>query len=183
MVAQQPGDRVRSVLALGERRVARLLPLGDLEVGDAGRGDLQTRLRVLLAALDLAALHLAARDRIQAANARATSPSAMPLTSSGCRPQKSAICSKVRLVLSTSQTAVAFGINGRSITCSLRHGSPARRTDAPMAARCAELLSRAPPSRWEGCCRLATAGTVSPRPPAPYSSERAGRRRDRWSGR
>src|SRR4051794_7859721 len=41
---------------------------------------------------------------------RATSPSAMPFTSSGCRPQKSAICSKVREVLSTSQTAVALGI-------------------------------------------------------------------------
>jgi hypothetical protein len=31
---------------------------------------------------------------------------------------KSAICSKVRLVLSTSQTAVTFGISGRSMTCS-----------------------------------------------------------------
>ena len=49
-----------------------------------------------------------------------TSPSAMPLTSSGCRPQNSAICSKVRLVFSTSHTAVALGINGRSISCSRR---------------------------------------------------------------
>src|SRR5436190_4292768 len=41
---------------------------------------------------------------------RATSPSAMPFTSSGCSPQKSAIWSKVSEVLSTSQTAVAFGM-------------------------------------------------------------------------
>src|SRR3954471_8672207 len=41
---------------------------------------------------------------------RATSPSAIPFTSSGCRPQKSAIWSKVSEVLSTSQTAVALGI-------------------------------------------------------------------------
>ena len=42
----------------------------------------------------------------------ATSPSAMPFTSSTCRPQNSAICSKVSEVLSTSQTAVALGIKG-----------------------------------------------------------------------
>ena len=42
----------------------------------------------------------------------ATSPSAMPFTSSTCSPQNSAICSKVSEVLSTSQTAVAFGIKG-----------------------------------------------------------------------
>src|SRR5262249_42324862 len=36
-------------------------------------------------------------------------------TSSGCRPQNSAIWSKVSEVFSTSQTAVAFGINGTGI--------------------------------------------------------------------
>src|SRR5690606_23314201 len=40
----------------------------------------------------------------------ATSPSAMPLTSSSWSSQKSAICSKVSDVFSTSQTAVALGI-------------------------------------------------------------------------
>ena len=45
----------------------------------------------------------------------ATSPSAIACTSRGCRPQKSPICSKVRVVFSTSQTAVAFGISGRSM--------------------------------------------------------------------
>ena len=49
----------------------------------------------------------------------ATSPSAMPFTSSTCSPQNSAICSKVREVLSTSQTAVAFGINGVRVMISL----------------------------------------------------------------
>src|SRR3569833_4002373 len=39
-----------------------------------------------------------------------TSPSATPCTSSGCRPQKAAIWSKLSAVLSTSQTAVALGI-------------------------------------------------------------------------
>ena len=42
----------------------------------------------------------------------ATSPSAMPFTSSGCSLQKSAICSKASEVFSTSQTAVALGISG-----------------------------------------------------------------------
>src|SRR5215472_10992367 len=51
---------------------------------------------------------------------RATSPSAMPFTSKGCRPQKSAICSKVIEVLSTNQTAVAFGIRIWSAILGLR---------------------------------------------------------------
>jgi hypothetical protein len=42
----------------------------------------------------------------------ATSPSAIPFTSSSCKPQKSAICLKVKVELSINQTAVAFGING-----------------------------------------------------------------------
>jgi hypothetical protein len=42
----------------------------------------------------------------------AESPSAMAFTSSGCSTQKAAICSKVSDVLSTSQTAVAFGMSG-----------------------------------------------------------------------
>src|SRR5689334_13284962 len=46
----------------------------------------------------------------------ATSSSAMPFTSRGCRPQKSAICSKVSDVLSTSHTAVALGISGFNST-------------------------------------------------------------------
>src|SRR5258708_17055339 len=45
----------------------------------------------------------------------APSPSAIAWTSSACSPQKSAIWSKVRLVFSTSHTAVAFGINGSAI--------------------------------------------------------------------
>src|SRR3546814_8864455 len=44
----------------------------------------------------------------------ATSWSAIALISSSCRPQNSAICRKVSVVLSTSQTAVALGIRGRS---------------------------------------------------------------------
>src|SRR5262249_28741045 len=42
----------------------------------------------------------------------AASPSATARTSSGCSLQKSAIWSNDRPVLSTSQTAVAFGISG-----------------------------------------------------------------------
>src|SRR5690349_12704468 len=45
----------------------------------------------------------------------ATSPSAIACTSSGCMPQKSAICVKVNAVFSISHTAVAFGINGNVI--------------------------------------------------------------------
>src|SRR5882672_6574541 len=42
----------------------------------------------------------------------ATSPSAIACTSSGCMPQKSAICVKVSAVFSISHTAVALGIRG-----------------------------------------------------------------------
>src|SRR5580704_4799077 len=42
----------------------------------------------------------------------ATSPSAIACTSSGCMPQKSAICVKVSAVFSISHTAVALGISG-----------------------------------------------------------------------
>ena len=53
----------------------------------------------------------------------ATSPSAMPFTSSTCSPQKAAICSKVSDVFATSQTAVALGINGlRSLMTALISG-------------------------------------------------------------
>src|SRR6185437_9980781 len=52
----------------------------------------------------------------------ATSPSAMAWTSSGCIPQKSAICVKVRAVFSISHTAVAFGIKGRVMACHLQPG-------------------------------------------------------------
>src|SRR5690606_27442602 len=45
----------------------------------------------------------------------ATSPSAMPFTSSGWSLQKSAICSNVNEVFSTSQTAVALGIRGAAL--------------------------------------------------------------------
>jgi len=44
----------------------------------------------------------------------ATSPSAMPCTSSSCKPTKSAICLKLIVVLSTSQTAVALAMIGLS---------------------------------------------------------------------
>ena len=41
----------------------------------------------------------------------ATSPSAIAWISSGCRPVKAEIWSNVRVVFSTSQTAVALGIS------------------------------------------------------------------------
>ena len=46
----------------------------------------------------------------------AESPSAMAFTSSGCSLQNSAIWSNDSAVLSSSQTAVAFGINGAAAT-------------------------------------------------------------------
>src|SRR5690606_9543663 len=58
---------------------------------------------------------------------RATSPSAIPFTSSGCRPQKSATCSKVSEVLSTSQTAVALGIRISAISALRKRRRPAFR--------------------------------------------------------
>src|SRR5271165_1937245 len=57
----------------------------------------------------------------------ATSPSAMPLTSSGWSLQNSAIWSKVNEVLSTSQTAVALGISGASLIVSSPYDRPAAR--------------------------------------------------------
>src|SRR5262249_54777830 len=67
----------------------------------------------------------------------ATSPSATPWTSSGCRPQKSAICSKVSVVFSTSQTAVAFGISGCAMTNSLDVVQKGR--EIPLPARLHQL--------------------------------------------
>ncbi|VVT17390.1 hypothetical protein RV420_340045 [Roseovarius sp. EC-SD190] len=46
----------------------------------------------------------------------ATSPSAIPCTSNSCMPQKSAICLKLIVVLSTSQTAVALAMIGFDIS-------------------------------------------------------------------
>ena len=45
-------------------------------------------------------------------NLKPRDPSAIPLISNSCKLQNSAICLKVRVVFSTNQTAVAFGING-----------------------------------------------------------------------
>ena len=51
----------------------------------------------------------------------------MPFTSSSCRPQNSAICRKVSVVFSTSQTAVAFCISGSAMADSFRRTSLSRR--------------------------------------------------------
>ena len=76
---------------------------------------MQAMVGVLLGRGDFLARELAGGDRIIAFDPVATSPSAIPLTSSGCSRQNSAIWSKVREVFSTSQTAVALGINGASL--------------------------------------------------------------------
>src|ERR1700733_8889986 len=66
----------------------------------------------------------------------ATSPSAIACTSSGCIPQKSAICVKVRPVLSISHTAVAFGINGSVMACHFLRAAPQEHNfEADSAAR------------------------------------------------
>ena len=54
----------------------------------------------------------------------AASPSAMARTSSGCILVKSATWSKVSAVLSTSHTAVAFGISGALLMANLLWASP-----------------------------------------------------------
>src|ERR1039458_3701675 len=56
----------------------------------------------------------------------ATSPSAIACTSSGCMPQKSAICVNVNAVFSISHTAVAFGINGSVMACHFLRAAPHR---------------------------------------------------------
>jgi hypothetical protein len=65
VVLQQPGDRIGLILALGDRRVARP---GVLHQLDWMRllGDLEPRVRVFLAALDLVDRELAVGDRIEA---------------------------------------------------------------------------------------------------------------------
>jgi len=58
----------------------------------------------------------------------AESPSAIALISSGCNLQNSAIWSNDKAVLSNSQTAVAFGINGAAVAmANLLYAPPARR--------------------------------------------------------
>ena len=91
----------------------------------------------------------------------ATSPSAMPFTSSGCRPQNSAIWSKVRLVFSTSHTAVAFGIRGRSIGYSCGAARIRREYEhRQLGARCGRVKAKpnSPHFAQHGQGRL----TVSP---------------------
>src|SRR5437763_13662642 len=55
----------------------------------------------------------------------AASPSAMARTSSGCILVKSATWSNDKAVLSTSHTAVAFGISGALLMANLLCASPA----------------------------------------------------------
>jgi hypothetical protein len=68
MVAQQPEDGVRPILALRHRRVARraLLRLRDAHLRN---GEIQLVRRILLRALDLVARELAGLDRIEALDA------------------------------------------------------------------------------------------------------------------
>src|ERR1700722_10630634 len=80
----------------------------------------------------------------------ATSPSAIPFTSRGCSLQNSAIWSKVSEVFSTSQTAVAFGINGASlmndnslIVCARSQVPPRKRSLKGSNLRGKALYSRA----------------------------------------
>jgi hypothetical protein len=68
----------------------------------------------------------------------AASPSAIAFTSSGCSLQKSATCSNDKEVLSSSQTAVAFGINGAAcamitlLMAKVSRASPALAGEAPI---------------------------------------------------
>src|SRR6516164_2611797 len=73
----------------------------------------------------------------------ATSPSAMACTSSGCMPQKSAICSKERPVLSINQTAVALGIRGKDRDNIPYKGARGAIPLAGLAARCGDNHSPA----------------------------------------
>ena len=76
----------------------------------------------------------------------ATSPSAMPWTSNGCRPQNSAIWSKVSAVLLISHTAVAFGISGFAINhiLQIRAGTAGRATGRREQSRAAIGRTNAP---------------------------------------
>src|SRR5215813_1534453 len=66
----------------------------------------------------------------------ATSPSAMPFTSSTCSPHSSAICSKESEVFSTSHTAVALGIRSlRSLIGALSETDAGHCPSRPRHAR------------------------------------------------
>ena len=73
----------------------------------------------------------------------AASPSAIAFTSSGCSLQKSAIWSNDNAVFSTSQTAVAFGINGACDMGFLRangfRAPPALAGEASRHRRCGKV--------------------------------------------
>ena len=68
MVAHQPQDRVRPVLALGKRRVARRLALG-FRHANLRVGQMQAMVLVRLALGDLLARQLAGHDRVHALDA------------------------------------------------------------------------------------------------------------------
>src|SRR5580692_8036880 len=82
----------------------------------------------------------------------AASPSAMARTSSGCILVKSATWSKVRAVLSTSHTAVAFGISGALLMANLLCASPTPRGAKPWSSAMTGIrpyISRQGPSpQW-----------------------------------
>jgi hypothetical protein len=71
----------------------------------------------------------------------ALSPSAIALTSSGCSLQNSAIWSNDNAVLSSSQTAVAFGISGAAVAMVRSLLAPWRQSSCKKAN-----LFRAPPT-------------------------------------
>ena len=113
----QPGDGGGTVLALAERGVARPLalpPRPRRRGSSSGAGSPWGRVsqRSVISSAVSWRLAIGSKPLMPCA----TSPSAIPFTSSSCSPQNSAICRKVRVVFSTNQTAVAFCIRGK------RHG-------------------------------------------------------------
>ena len=121
---QQKSDRIGLVLALGDGGVARSLVAKQLR-RQRLRGEFEARLRIGLATRDLLRGGLAVCHRIETLHLVGHFAVGDGLISSGCSPQKSAICSKVREVFSTSHTAVALGINGTAMTISTLGPPPA----------------------------------------------------------
>ena len=117
MIADQPEDRVRPILAARHRRIARALLLRwswlrqaapwASEAAACGPGSATA---FSISSRVNCPVWIGSRPLMP----WAASPSAMAFTSSGCSLQNSATWSNDSAVFSTSQTAVAFGIRGAS---------------------------------------------------------------------
>jgi len=122
VVAHQPQDRARPLVPARHRGIARALLLGGRRQRHLALAEFQAVIRVLFALFDLVAGELAGRNRVHALDALGG-----VAVGDGADLQRvhfGEIGNLVGAVLSTSHTAVAFGISGALLMANLLCASP-----------------------------------------------------------